>query len=138
MLSAFNAPFWRLRLGWPGVLRCICSVAGTRDRPRLLCWLRYHRRGTPWTRLCTGFGAGVLVSASVSVGARTRVPDAASSGVVPHPLGEVVSGRARTRVPDAASSRLVPHPLGAVVAWLEVRRRHLREHGFLLRDPGLR
>src|SRR4030095_7908148 len=69
--------------------------------------------GTAWTRLCTGFGAGALVSAFVSVGARPRMP-------------------------DAASSRVVSHPLGAVVAWLEVRRCHFREDRFLLRQPGLR
>src|SRR5271154_3875645 len=38
-LGIRRAILGRLRLGWPRVLRCICSVAGTRDRPRLLCRL---------------------------------------------------------------------------------------------------
>ena len=49
-----------------------------------------------------------------------------------------VSVGARTRVPDAASSRLVPHPLGAMVSQLDVRRRSLREDSFVYRQCGFR
>ena len=79
---------------WGGLASCVASALWPERVAGLVSYAGYdvidvERLGH---FLCPGFGAGVLVSAFVSVGARTRMPDAASSRLVPHPLAAVVAG----------------------------------------------
>ena len=86
---------------WGGLSSCVASALWPERVTGLVSYAGYDIIDVQATsaRLRSGLGAGLLVSASVSVGARTRVP-------------------------DAASSRLVPHPLAAMVARLDVQRRY--------------